>query len=333
MVKRLYPQEQMSTLLLRFSLTLPIDIGATYLTVYVLFARFLLKRRYLAFSFSFLVSIVFFILLQRYITYYISQPLFYPGSKPTYTFWQANWFYIFSNIYLVVACFSVVKLLDISLRQQQHANEMSRERAEAELKFLKAQVHPHFLFNTLNNLYALTLVQSEKAPEVVLKLSGLLSYMLYECNDTFVLISKEIKLINDYIELERIRYGSHLQLEFLVSGETAAKKIAPLLLLPFVENAFKHGVSQIRENGYVWIQLEILENQLDFRVRNSRPQIAENDRSGYTEGIGLKTVSRRLQLMYPDEYQMNVESLQDSFQIQLRINLTASHEHQMPDHR
>ena len=323
---RFYPEKEGVSVLLQFSLTLPIDMAATYLTVYVLYPIFLFKKRYVAFTASFLLSAFLFILLQRLTVYYITYPLFYPDLIPKYHFWEVNWFYNFTNIYLVVGIVSVIKLLKISFEQQKNARELDKEKIEAELKFLKAQVHPHFLFNTLNNLYALTLDRSEKAPEVVLKLSDLLNYMLYECNEPYMLVTKEIQLLENYLALERIRYGDHLNLEFQVIGETTGKKLAPMLLLPFVENAFKHGVSKVRKNARVSIRLEINGDRLTFSVINTRQVLPMEDLTGYTEGIGLKNVKRRLELLYPGEHKITVGSGENEFSVNLEVNLSLRYE-------
>jgi len=327
--KRFYPEEAFGHMMFRFSFTLPVDMTATYLTAYGLLNWFLLRRRYIAFTLTVLVSAFFFILLQRTIVYYISQPLFFPGVTPTYPFWRISWFYSFTNIYLVVAVVTAAKLLELALRQQNNSLQLDREKIEAELKFLKAQVHPHFLFNTLNNLYALTLDKSEKAPEVVLKLSELLSYMLYECNDPYTLITKEVQLIENYLELERIRYGRHLDLDLTVSGDITGKKIAPMLLLPFVENAFKHGVSKVSRQSFVRILLEVNGNHLEFRVINSKSPAPGPDETDYTEGIGLKNVRRRLDLLYPSQHELIIQPLEIEFKVNLTINLEPAHERQM----
>jgi LytS/YehU family sensor histidine kinase len=177
------------------------------------------------------------------------------------------------------------------------------------------------LFNTLNNLYALTLDKSDKAPEVVLKLSDLLNYMLYDCNEHYMLISKEIKLIENYLELERIRYGNHLDIDFTVSGDTAGKKIPPMILLPFVENAFKHGVSKVRNDAFVKIHLEVDGDQLRFIVGNSKKLVPDSDLAGYSEGIGLKNVTRRLDLLYPGRYFLELQEFDHEYHILLKINL------------
>ena len=323
---RFYPDKNVFDLMLQYTPSLPVDIVATYFTVYGLYKWFLFKRRYVLFALALAGSAAILIVAQRAIYYLVTYPVFLPEVKPRYSFIQINWFGAFTNIYLVVAVVSVIKLFKISQQQQENARELDRQKVEAEIKFLKSQVHPHFLFNTLNNLYALTLDKSDKAPEIVLKLSELLNYMLYECNEPYVLITKEVQLINNYLSLERIRYGDHLEVEFQVTGEIAGKRLAPMLLLPFVENAFKHGVSKLRKNAHVRIALDINGDNLIFSVRNSRSLLPGDDISGYTEGIGLKNVQRRLELMYPDNHQLGIEQTEDDFSIHLKIILITQHE-------
>jgi len=330
---RYYPDRDIFNLTLQTMLTLPVDMLATYLTVYVLFPRFLFKRKYLLFAVTLAGSALFFIVLQRVILFKLTYPIFLPEITPRYTIFQINWFYSFTNIYLIVAVASVIKLFKISLVQQENARELDQKRAEAELNFLKSQVHPHFLFNTLNNLYALTLDKSDKAPEIVLKLSDLLNYMLYECNESFKLVSEEIRLLENYLSLERIRYGDHLDLDFQVTGEIAGKRLAPMLLLPFVENAFKHGVSQVSKNASIHILLHIIGTKLIFSVRNSRSLLPDSDFSGYTKGIGLTNVKKRLDLLYPEKHELLVEQTDNDFSIHLEINLDINDERKVPSGR
>jgi two-component system, LytTR family, sensor kinase len=323
---RYYPDRDFVSLLLQSMLTLPVDVLATYLTVYGLYKWFLFKKKYVLFAITLVGSALFFILLQRAILFNLTYPIFLPERRTVYPFFDINWFYSFTNIYLVVAVVSVIKLSKISFEQQKNAKELDQERIEAELKFLKSQIHPHFLFNTLNNLYALTLDKSDKAPEVVLKLSDLLNYMLYECNEPYMLITKETRLIENYLTLERIRYGEQLDLDFQVRGEIIGKRLAPMLLLPFIENAFKHGVSKVRKEAKVRILLEITGNILHFSVINSRSFLPEKDLAGYSEGIGLKNVKRRLELLYPGKHQLDLSQTDKEFSIHLKIILDTSYE-------
>lgn len=327
---RYYPDRSIFNLALQILLTLPVDMCATYLTVYLLFPAFLYKRKYLLFAITFIGSALLFILLQRVIIYTLTYPLFFPGRQPQYPFSEINWVYSFTNIYLVVAAVSVIKLFKISMVQQERARDLIQKKTEAELNFLKAQVHPHFLFNTLNNLYALTLDKSDKAPEIVLKLSSLLNYMLYECNEPFTLLSKEIGLLEDYLSLERIRYGDQLDLHFSVTGEVAGKRLAPMLLLPFVENAFKHGVSRVGKNPSVNIIINSIENQLEFSVTNSRSVYPGDDLAGYSKGIGLGNVQKRLELQYPSRHKLEIHETDHNFSIHLRLNLGGKNDSEMP---
>jgi len=315
----------MITLIGQMSFTLPVDIIATYFTAYFLLPRYVYSRRFLKLVLIFLPSAAGFILLQRVLLLYFEYPVFRPDYKPV-PFWNINWLYSFTNIYMVVFAVSLVKMLQFTLKQQRDARVLDKERIEAELKFLKAQVHPHFLFNTLNNLYALTLDKSDQAPEVVLKLSDLLNYMLYECNEPYMLISKEVQLINNYLELERIRYGKDLDLKFRVEGDTAGKRIAPMLLLPFIENAFKHGVSKVRKQAFVNIGLEVIEKELIFKVSNSKVPAPGADLSGYSEGIGLRNVKRRLELMYPGNFRLDISDSDQVFEISLHISLIVAND-------
>lgn len=319
-LKRFYPDEAFIQILLRISFTWPVDIIATYLTAFYLLPKFIYTRRFLAFFALFIPSAIGLIISQRLILQYLEYPLFFPDNVLP-PFWRFNWIYTFTNIFIVPFGVSLVKLFQLMLKQQQETQILGKERIEAELKFLKAQVHPHFLFNTLNNLYALSLDKSEKTPEVVLKLSDLLNYMLYECNEPTILFSKEIRLLENYLELESMRYGSQLNLSFDVSGDITGKRIAPMLLLPFVENAFKHGVSKVSKEAKVFITLDVLENELTFKVENSKPAKSDPDPSGYTEGIGLQNVKRRLDLLYHDRYTLQVRENDEEYYVYLNINL------------
>ncbi len=194
----------------------------------------------------------------------------YPDHEGPDSFFRFNFVYIFFNIYVMPAMFASVKLFEYWYVNQINNQELQKQKLESELKFLKSQIHPHFLFNTLNNLYALTLDKSEEAPEVVVKLSGLLSYMLYECNAPRVPLEKEINLLQDYLAMEKIRYRNELKVDFDVQGKVNGKLIAPLLLIPFVENGFKHGLSKQINNPWIYIALRINNDSLHFNVKNNK---------------------------------------------------------------
>lgn len=181
-------------------------------------------------------------------------------------------------------------------------------------------MHPHFLFNTLNNLYALTLRKADNSPAVVLKLSELLSYMLYDCNAPEVSLEKEIAFMQNYIGLEQLRYGDRLDMSVQISGDYPHKPIAPLLLVPFLENAFKHGTSEQLEQAWMHLDLSVQGTTLKFKLINSR-EATEQDESP-VGGIGLHNVRKRLQLLYPDRYDLRVVAETETFMVALTLELS-----------
>lgn len=308
--------------LIQYGVTVWIDISAAYLLIYYLIPQFLLRKKYAAFLVWFVASATGFILLQRLMLMQVTYRYIYPEYAANFSFFRFNYLYTFFNIFVMPSIFSSVKLFEYWYIDQTLNQQLRQEKLESELKFLKSQIHPHFLFNTLNNLYALTLDKSDKAPEVVLKLSDLLSYMLYECNAGYVLLEKEVKLLHDYLDLEKIRYQNELKTNFNIHGQIVGKQIAPLLLLPFVENAFKHGLSKNITKPWLNVTLDINDNFFTFKVENNKPLINQTDESGYTEGIGLKNVRRRLDLIYGNKYILEVKDDEASFLIQLKLNLS-----------
>jgi len=211
-----------------------------------------------------------------------------------------------------------LKLLGIQLRAREREKNLIKEKLEAELKFLRHQTNPHFLFNTLNNIYALARKRSELTAEVVLRLSKLLRFILYESKSDLITVADELKILDDYIELEKMRY-ERLTIQFQRDIEDPAQKIAPLLLLPFVENAFKHGASESRFDSFINIQVKGQQGRLTFTIENTK----ENNTVGeIRDNIGLCNVRRQLELMYKD-YDLQVQNEQHIFSVRLYINLTS----------
>ncbi len=316
----LYESVKFPQALLQYSFTFWIDVAVAYFTVYYLIPRYLLQKRYKAFLGLFLLSAAFFILLQRTVYIYGLYGIMYPEHQSKLVFWRFNFVYIFFNIYAMPAIFAVVKLVEYWIVNQQRNQQLKEEKMDAELKFLKSQIHPHFLFNTLNNLYALTLDKSEKAPEIVLRLSDLLSYMLYDCNARAVPLRKEIQLLSDYIELEKIRYQDGVQINFTMEKDLPDIFVPPLLLIPFVENAFKHGMSRRISMPWLDIRLSFGNRKLIFEVNNN-PSEQTSEKDSYTEGIGLKNVKRRLDLIYPEQYRLEIIATEKEFAVHLEIPL------------
>lgn len=302
---------------------LPIHIFLSYAFMYWLIPRFLMVGKYLRFLLALAACVFFMAFLSFIVSKYVLGPFRIMLDLPQ----------PFSNFYfglmgglrggLTVAGFAgAIKLAKHWYQKNQQNQQLENERVKAELQLLKAQVHPHFLFNTLNNLYALTLTQSARAPEVVLKLSGLLRYMLYECNIPQVSLSRELQLMYDYLELEQLRYGDRLDLSVNVSGEIEGKSIAPLLLIPFLENSFKHGASEHLDQAWISVDMSVRDNVLKFKVMNAVPA-AENSQI-VSGGLGLLNVRKRLQLIYPNGHELRTIRESETFIVSLTIRLNES---------
>ena len=301
---------------------LPAVLGATYITLYILLPRYLLQKNYFKFICYFILTALFFSLLQRINICIFVVPIYFPDYADQYKILSLGLFFRILMEFPVVIFAALIKIMSHWYQNQQHNQQLIQEKLEAELKFLKAQIHPHFLFNTLNNLYALTLKKSDLAPEMVLKLSELLNYMLYESNVRTISLKKEVDVLFNFIELEKIRYGDLLDIHFHVSGEIDDKQIAPLLLLPFVENSFKHGVSKKLSNKWVDISLATENSSLTLKVENSKEKNTTGESASYLEGIGLKNVRRRLDLLYSQKYQLETVDKGNEFEVTLKLEIS-----------
>ena len=217
--------------------------------------------------------------------------------------------------------FGLIRHLYNYIKLKEATRQLRIEKQEAELNYLKAQTNPHFLFNTLNNIYSLARDKNDLAPESILRLSKILRFMLYETSGDYIPIEREVKIISDYIALEQLRYDESLRINFNYSVEDMKQALPPLLLIPLVENAFKHGVSETRGYPFVDIHLSVNKRQLTFVVKNSVDAVPEEER--VKESIGLSNLRRQLELLYGD-YGLSVQRDRSVFTAVLKINL-ASH--------
>lgn len=301
---------------------LPVRMFFTYTFIYYILPKFLLNRKYLTFSFfaifhAILYGYVVWIIIDSYLRCFTCDFEFKKiiADLP-------NVMRVIILNYPIPAIASAVVIFKRWVRTQQYNIDLQKDKLETELNFLKAQIHPHFLFNTLNNLYALTLIKSEKAPDIVIKLSELLDYMLYNSNEKEVKLQKEINQLKGYIDLEKIRYGDRLDVRFEISGIASGKYVAPLILLPFLENSFKHGVNYDINSPFIHIYMDIQEDFLSFNIRNSYKE-DEHKTLNLNEGIGLKNVRRRLALLYPNQHHLSITENFDVFEISLILNWPA----------
>ena len=232
-----------------------------------------------------------------------------------------TYYYLLSLITAGVS--TLVKITTDWAKQTRVQQELETRTMQTELNFLKSQINPHFLFNTLNSLYALTLKKSDEAPEVVIKLSEMMRYMLYECNEKLVPLSKEVAYIGNYLDLERLRH-KHLDIKFEVEGTVGDLQVAPLIFISFIENAFKHGAANHISAGFVQIHIFIDKNELNLYVENSKPEkqpAQEHRRSG---GIGLVNVKRRLEILYPEGYHLDIFDKPNTYGVNLWMRLNGS---------
>lgn len=298
---------------------LPLRLVVVYLNYFIFFPRLLLAGKYYKYTLYTLVSIIIAALLQRGIMFYFINQLLYPQTSDVVTYFvpykllQAG--VIINSPLVFMIGFSVLHYV-FELRDK--TEKLEKENLQSELKFLRAQINPHFFFNTLNSLYGLTQEKSDRAPEVVLKLSELMSFVLYETDQERISLSKELKYIKNYIELEEIRYGDRFVCNLSIHGNTDVL-IPPLLMLPFIENSFKHGIKHESDRGWVNISVSIKEKKFIFKIENSIGEmaLAHNGQSG----LGIANVKRRLELLYPGSHQLSYYKEEKQFKVKLEIDL------------
>ena len=216
----------------------------------------------------------------------------------------------------LVITISILKKFYVKQKENQL---LTRENANAELQLLKAQVHPHFLFNTLNNIYSFTLSKSPEASSLVNKLSDTIYYMITDCNNNAVLLEKELKMLEDYMGLEKVRYGDRLEIHADITKDCQGKFIAPLLMIPFVENCFKHGSSMMRGKQWIRLSIQVSNNLLEFKLSNSKPAASLLTRN--KNGIGLLNVKKRLALLYPGKHQLEITASEAVYNVHMQIEL------------
>lgn len=305
---------------------LPVHMFYFYTIAYLIIPKYLLRRRYFQFTVILILFVFIIPCISRIFDIYLVEPRldaylkllgFNNWDKVQGTKWER-----FSNVVYYLSAFKGVNLLvwfAVAIKFFNSWSQRNNAALQAELNLLKAQIHPHFLFNTLNNLYALTLNNSPKSPEIVMGLSEILRYMLYECNVEHVPLKKDIAMLDNFILLEKMRYEDRLDVNFTKEGDLEGHQIAPLLLLPLVENAFKHGAGEQIGQAWINIELQVEGKALKFKINNSKPETLKTQAAG---NIGLENLGKRLTLIYPDAYQLKIYDEEDMFAVILKIDLS-----------
>lgn len=276
-----------------------------------------------------LIGLVLSILLYRALLVFFIDPFIYNWHDESASLFYALGFPVaLMDIGFVSGSAIVIKQIQQQLLRSRKEQLLINEKLETELKYLRNQTNPHFLFNTLNNIYALARKKSDDTPDAVMRLSKLLRYMLYETAKPLIPVGDEIKMLEDYIDLERMRYNKRLTVSFTKNIDNEKASISPLLLLPFVENAFKHGASESRFASYIQLELKLREDSLTFSSKNTKEK---NSPDCESLNIGLYNVRRQLELLY-HEYDLRISNEDSLFIIFLTINLKSYAKNNLPDH-
>ncbi|MEP7094332.1 MAG: histidine kinase [Flavobacterium sp.] len=308
-----------------FSQIIPYDLShllfqiiAANFIYFVLIKKVFYKKQYFLFVISLLLSLYLISVLNRVFTIYIAEPFFINGPQDTFLsiLTDLNYLFCYYVIPIATASFifvSVMFMLDLR-DEKQHSTQLLKEKAELELKALKTQLNPHFLFNTLNNIYSLSIIDAGKTSESISRLSNILDYILYKGHKKLIAVSEEIKVIRDYIELEKLRYDSRLQLR-IEEKMSSENLVPPLLFLSLVENAFKHGAANITGDIYISVFVETDVEKSILKVENSFMPKKINEKNG----LGLKIIQEQLKIIYGDRSFYLVEDKNNRFVVQITI--------------
>lgn len=294
------------------------QILLTYAIISFFIPRLLPRKRKLLFLLSVLLSIYLtyaFYTAYRYFYFDPKYPEIYRGFNLEERLLDFNFFFTELTWFLFPA--AILMALKY-YREQREVMSLREQKRITELRLLKNQLNPHFLFNTLNNLYTLALKKSDKTPELIAKLSAILDYMLYHCNDRFVALTDEIKLLNNYIDLEKLRYDDRVVVDFEYKTEKAVE-IAPLILLTFLENAFKHGVKEEIKIAKIQMHLRATREEIWFEIQNTKPQSGVVE--SHTASIGLENIKKQLDFLYPHRNWLEVQDQAEFHRVTLKLRL------------
>jgi sensor histidine kinase YesM len=293
----------------------PVDICLVYFNFYVLIPRLLMRKKYVIYA----IVIFLAVFLDACLDGLIKLGYAHAGSKyftTTSPFTLPDFSGAMAARFYLLGLTSAIRLAKEWIQNQQLQNEREKLYLETELNFLKTQINPHFFFNTLNNLYSLALKRSEQTPEVILKLSDLMSYMLYESNVARVSLGKEINFLQNYLDLEKLRFGNRLTIGFEIEGQMEGVSVPPMILILFAENCFKHGLKDNIDEVNIDIALRIDQGYLFFNIKN--PVSVRHNANGIS-GIGLKNVKRRLDLLFKTDYDLDITHEKGEYIVALKM--------------
>lgn len=281
-------------------LLMPVTIGTTYFLNYYLVPRYLMKERYGFFLLYFIYTLIgslFMEMMISMLTFIVMAEIKIKDMSPA----SIDIFFLLTSLLMVVFFGVAIKMMLHWRTSKSDYDVLMRDKIEAELKFLKVQLNPHFLFNTLNNLYYLTTEKSDKAPQAILQLSEMLDYVMHSSASVFVPLDKELKQVENYIALELLRYEDRIQVDTTVLGSSENHVIGPMILITLIENAFKHGVMKSTGKSWIRMKVECSASKIEIVISNSW----KNKESG--KGIGLENLKSQLNHLYPEKYSLRVD--------------------------
>jgi hypothetical protein len=305
---------------------LPAHIFLACSLMYFVIPRYIIKAKYIAAAtwviILFVVAAIFASSLGRYMISLLRELILtdagnLPHPDPNQAFYLALLAGLRGGI-TIAGLAAAIKLMKYWYVKEQRNLQLQKENAESQLQLLKAQIHPHFLFNTLNNIYSYTQNTSPVASKMLTELSGLLRFILYEASQPLVPLEKELRMIRDYIDLEKMRYGNKLELDIQLPSKPNNLHIAPLLLLPLVENCFKHGTSNILEQPWISLHINLQGSLMQMKLLNGK---SAQPKEQNVNGIGIQNVKKRLNLLYPGKYELMITNDEEVFIVNLKIEL------------
>jgi two-component system, LytTR family, sensor kinase len=314
-----YQDYQTITIAFQVTLIKVADLALlVYITNHLLIPRLLYRKKYFVFATCYILMIATSSFLKMLV---LAKVMNMPAMLPFAENLKTRIYDNFIPHFFLVTAGAAIQLMVDYFRLQKRMAETAKEKAEAELNFLKSQINPHFLFNSINSVYFLIDKENKQARESLHKFSDMLRYQLYEMNGARVPIEKELRYLQDYIHLQKLRKDEQYEVSFNYSASLHNFTIEPLLLIPFVENAFKHVSSHSHQSNFIRIDLDHKENWLRFRIDNSTEPKTAADPYG---GIGLKNVKRRLELLYPETHRLNMQCTNDHFLVELDLKTNLS---------
>lgn len=316
LMERRHPlEEPLDIVIIKELIRLGTLMVAVYINLFIFIPKLFDKERYRNFVFFNIILVTGISFFNIFVSEYIMPEKEY--THPNHL--RFMWISLHTTMFITISSLihftkQWIQLKDISL----NIKELEKEKLETELDSLKAQVNPHFLFNTLNNIYSLSLVKSDEAPDVILRLSDLMRYIIYECKDETVALKEEISFLKNYVNLERLRLQEHININFSINIENENKKIAPLLFIPLIENAFKHSN---RDTDKAIINISLKENEKDgikLSIENTKDKNII-DKDNKFSGLGIQNVKKRLELIYPEKHKFNVTDKSEVFTTNMEL--------------